>query len=97
MTLRELLNQLTTLADNRTPSQRKIWGVGAGIIALAMGIAHIALAAWSVHKGHPFTPLEFGTGGAALLTILVALPMSLAKAMQILPDTTCPPGEGGEA
>ena len=92
-----ILTQLITLADNHTPSQRKIWGIGAGVIALAMGVAHIVLAAWSVHKGHPFLPLEFGTGGAALLTILVALPMSLAKAMQILPDTTCPPNEGGDA
>lgn len=97
MRLGELLNRLTTLADNHTPSQRLIWAMGAGIIALAMGVAHIALAAWSVHKGHPFDALSFGTGGAALLTILVALPMSLAKAMQILPDTTCPPGEGGDA
>jgi hypothetical protein len=86
-----MLTQLITLADNHTPSQRKIWGVGAGMIALAMGAAHIGLAAWSVHKGHPFAPLEFGTGGAALLAILVALPMSLAKSMAMLPDTTCPP------
>lgn len=86
-----MLTQLITLADNHTPSQRKIWGVGAGIIALAMGAAHIALAAWSVAKGHPFDALSFGTGGSALLAILVALPMSLAKAMQILPDTTTAP------
>lgn len=91
----DLLRQITTLADNQTPSQRKIWAVGAGLIALAMGVAHIALAAWSVHKGHAFTPLEFGTGGAALLGVLVALPMSLAKSMQMVPDTTTT--EGGEA
>jgi hypothetical protein len=93
MTAGELLNQLSTLADNRTPSIRKMVAIAAALVALAMGIAHIALQAWSVAKGHPFTPLEFGTGGAALLTILVALPMSLAKAMQIVPDTTCPPGD----
>lgn len=91
MTIRSVLNQLTTLADNHTPSQRKIWALGAGIIALAMGVAHIVLAAWSVQKGHPFDALSFGTGGAALLGVLVALPMSLAKAMQIVPDTTVAP------
>jgi hypothetical protein len=90
MTARDLLNKLSTLADNRTPSIRKIVAIAAALVALAMGIAHIALQAWSVANGHPFTPLEFGTGGAALLTILVALPMSLAKAMQLVPDTTTP-------
>jgi hypothetical protein len=91
MTAASLLNKLSTLADNRTPSIRKIAAIAAALVALAMGVAHIALAAWSVHKGHPFAPLEFGTGGAALLGVLVALPMSLAKAMQIVPDTTTAP------
>jgi len=90
-----ILKQLLTLADNNTPSQRKLWAFAAGVIILAMGVAHIALAAWSVAKGNPYDGLAFGTGGAALAAVLVALPVSLSKAMEMVPDTTAPQ-PGGE-
>ena len=86
-----IIQRLTTLADNRTPTLRKVLAFGVGTIGLAMGIAFIGLSIWSVAKGNPFDALAFGSGAALLLSPLTALPWSLGKAMQIVTDETEPP------
>lgn len=89
-----MLTQLITLADNHTPSQRKIWALAAGVIVLAMGVTFIGLSIWSVMVlGHNFDQLAFGTGGGLLATPLLGVPLALAKAMQLVPDTTTAPDE----
>ena len=86
-----MLTQLITLADNHTPSIRKISAVCAVVIILAMGVAFIGLSVWSVAKGHPFDQLSFGTGAGLLATPLMAVPLAIAKAMAWVPDTTTAP------
>lgn len=85
-----LIKQLATHADNVTPSLRKILVLGIGSLGLAMGVTFIALSIASYLKTGAFDPAAFGTGAVQLLGALATLPLSLAKAMQLVPDSTTP-------
>ena len=67
-----LFRYLTTARDNQTPSLIRI-------LALLLGGEFVWLAAYAVvAMGHPFDPMAFGGGAAALLAALgAALRISL--------------------
>jgi hypothetical protein len=88
--LGHLIKVLATHADNATPSLRKVLVLGIATLGLAMGVAFIALSVAAFIKTGAFDPSAFGTGAVQLLGALATLPLSLAKAMELVPDTTTP-------
>lgn len=95
MSFSGLIKSLTTLADNVTPSLRKILAMGIGTLGLAIGVTFIGLSVYSTMTTGTFDPAGFGTGASLLLAALSTLPLSLAKSMELVPDTTVAPTEGG--
>lgn len=85
-----LIKVLATHADNATPSLRKVLVLGIGTLGLGMGVAFIGLSVAAFLKTGAFDPSAFGTGAVQLLGALATLPLSLAKAMELVPDTTTP-------
>lgn len=94
MTLATLIKTLATLSDNRSPSLRKILAMGVGTLGLCMGVTFIGLSVYSVVKTGSFDPSAYGTGASLLLAALATLPLSLAKAFEMVPDTSVAAVEG---
>lgn len=103
--LGQLVSQLVTHGDNKTPSLRKVHAIGVGTLGLMIGaagvlglVAMVGLSAWSVLVlRQPFPAGDFGTGFggalAALATLVAALAanvLALAKALAWVPDPTRP-------
>lgn len=57
---------LTSTRDNKTPDVIRIGGI-------LLGTQFLVLAGWDIAvHGHPFDPMNYGTGAAALLTAIGA-------------------------
>lgn len=95
MSISSVVVQLATLADNFSPSLRKVLVLGIGTLGLMMGFTFIALSIYSTWKTGNFDMTGFGTGGSLLIAAMLPLPLALAKAMQWAPDTTVPASEEG--
>lgn len=93
MKIPDLVRKLGTLADDVTPSLRKVLAMSIGALGILIGLAFVGLSIFSTLKTGAFDPSNYGVGASALLAALAALPLSLAKSMQLVPDRTEPPVE----